>query len=70
MGYLADKFEIKEKITAALDASYAWKVAQAQSIKRAAEKKAVDVTSRYFRLPCGCCERQVSEHFKKRVTPP
>lgn len=45
LGYLADKFQIKQKISAALDEAYDYKVAQLKGAKKKVENKVISITA-------------------------
>ena len=73
LGYLADKFKIKQKISAALDAAYDYKVAQLKAAKKRVENKAISITANIVEALAKRAANEfasrLSRAFKRRLGP-
>ena len=67
LGWAAEQLQIKERITAALDAAYEWNVAKAKAIKKAAENKAVDITSNVLALMIETAAERMKNSLRRAI---
>jgi len=67
LGYLAERFQIKEKLTQALDGAYQQQVAQLKALKRAAESKAVDVTTSVLEYMLQTASKELLSSLKRSL---